>query len=373
MPDPELSDAEDLRASLDAAFEAPSSEPAAEEISPSAGEDASKDTRPRDDKGRFAAKDGSPGEGDQKPDGDNQAAADKAARPDKSAEPPLADKPAAKVADLQPENATQQPAATSAAPPPGWSISAKAAWDKLDPAVREAVAKRETEISTGLAKLADYKGLDDHASLAKQHGTTIKDALDRYIGIERALQSQPIPAILSICRDIGLDTKALASAIMGTTAAPPGDQKPGEQPPAGKQPSGPDPAVADLQRRLEALTNSINGERQNSIQAELAAFAAKPEHRYFENVRAGMAALMQSGAAADLETAYEQACWANPEIRAALISERSQKEREEAERIKAEAASKARQAARSVNGSPGGIVPGVPERGLREELEANFS
>jgi hypothetical protein len=55
-------------------------------------------------------------------------------------------------------------------PPASWSISAKSAWDRLPADVRQAVAKRETEVDKGLAELRDYKDLKPFRDIAQSQG-----------------------------------------------------------------------------------------------------------------------------------------------------------------------------------------------------------
>jgi hypothetical protein len=88
-------------------------------------------------------------------------------------------------------------------------------------------------------------------------------------------------------------------------------------------------------------------------------FRSSPEARYFANVEQDIANLLDKGIVprtgdylTDLKTAYDTACRMNPEIHEILTAERFEKDRVKAEADARAAADKARQASRSVTGSP---------------------
>lgn len=349
-PETVETDAENLRASLAAAFDAPETEtpsPEKPEVLPA--------LPARDETGKFVAKPTEP------------------AKPEPAPEIPA--KPEAGKVDASAPLATPQlsPASPAIAPPPGWSVVAKAEWEKLPAPVREAVAKRETEISAGLAELGEWKPLKPYSELAKQSGTTLSQALDRYIAYERAIMAKPVEAVLGIIRDFNIDPTQIAAALGAPAATPkPSDPQPQPQP---QPPPRPDPALAELKTIVTQLASTINGQTQASVQSELTAFQnavenGKPKHPFFDNVKITMGRLMQTGEATSLEDAYDKACWANSEIRSALIKERDEAAKADAASVANDAASKARQASKSLNGAPHGQTVPKTERGLREELSA---
>lgn len=112
-----------------------------------------------------------------------------------------------------------------------------------------------------------------------------------------------------------------------------------------------DPNVSALQQQLQQLQGWVQQksqleqqQEQHALNSEIAAFAADPNHSHFESVRGHMAALLQAGQAKNLADAYEQAVYANPATRAAMLQQQAAKEREEQAK-KAQAA----KAAASVN------------------------
>ena len=112
-----------------------------------------------------------------------------------------------------------------------------------------------------------------------------------------------------------------------------------------------DPMYAALQQQVQQLTNkfqsqesSVQQQAEASLNSEITAFAADPNHSHFETVKPHMIALLQAGQAKDLPDAYEQAVYANPTTRASMLQQQLNAQREEATK-KAQAA----KAAASVN------------------------
>lgn len=97
-----------------------------------------------------------------------------------------------------------------------------------------------------------------------------------------------------------------------------------------------------------------------------------PKHVYFENVRPLMSSYFASGQAQNLEQAYEMACWANPEVRAALqadMQRSAESQRlEEAKRKSVEA----KKAGFNVSGQGGVGISGSTQTSLRDELSSQL-
>lgn len=147
------------------------------------------------------------------------------------------------------------------------------------------------------------------------------------------------------------------------------------------QPAAPSPSNAN-QMDPRALTAQIKAElmedmRLQQNQQKVEAFVGtRPE--FFEDVQSKMVAILKAGLANDYESAYDQACWADPEIRATL----QRRQAEEAQRERAQRANegpngpastqRARIAGSSVKSQPAPAPPGPQvdrtEDILREEL-----
>lgn len=364
-----------------AATEAPATETATDDKPAAEREDG------RDERGRFRAKE--PKEGDKPADAGSEPAAG----------------PAGPVAEP-----TAEPApATALAPPSSWSVPAKAAWEQLPPAVQEAIAKRETEVSSGFAQYAELKGVQQYAEMAKASGTTLKAALDAYVGIDQTLQRDPVAGMMQIAQNIGLDN-ARAGQLFAQLAEQLGHKITATAPQqgTGDAPAGVDPQLAQvlgpqLQQLLAPHLEKITGleqtlkQRQEADQnarkaaadAIVAEFSSDPKNRYYANLEGEIGALLTTGLLAggavvkvqrtgdlrrDLQAAYDQACKLHPEVSAELSKAQRAKEESERKAREAEAAAKAKAASKSLTGNrmPGSTVKvETPAGGATDDIEAD--
>jgi hypothetical protein len=307
--------------------------------------EAERNERLRDDKGRFA-------KGDEKP--------IEAVKPASPSEGEVA-KPDAPIDDK-----------SALRPPPGWSPTAKVAFDKLPPEVQQAVANREEEVNRGFAKLSEYKPIDRYMDMARQSGTTLDKALENYVGIENRLRQDFPTGIAELCQRQGVHPVALANAILARHGASPQQDASGDQEQVRQQPSY-DPAVMQKISALEAQVRQqaefVQNQQNQGVQTEIQRFASNPEHKFFENVKTDMGRLINSGQAEDLEDAYDKACWANKEIRALLIKQQAPPPSANG----ADAVSKAKAAAKATGGAPSaGFKPNAGAEGgsIRDTIRA---
>lgn len=267
----------------------------------------------------------------------------------------------------QPQTDQTQLQATPArpvGPPPGWSVAAKAEFDKLPPAVREAVAKREEEVSNGFAKMQAYKGMEPYVEQASRAGTTVSRIMENFMNAEKLLATDFVSGVQSLCQHFNVNPVALVNALSGQLQG--GHQQPQPQNPVLNE-------LNALKSRIAQFEQEREQQAYSGINSEIQAFAAKPENKYFENVKPTMAKLLNAEAATTLQDAYDQACWAHPEIRALLISEQAEARAAEAQRK----ASEARRASGSLN--PGSPIPGASlnggssQKSVRQMLEENWN
>lgn len=86
--------------------------------------------------------------------------------------------------------------------------------------------------------------------------------------------------------------------------------------------------IADLKNQVGQLSgwktdleNRVVAGESQKLQGEVEKFAADSDkHPHFEAVREQMAQLLEAGLAPDLDSAYEQACYLNPEVRTQVLS-----------------------------------------------------
>jgi len=134
------------------------------------------------------------------------------------------------------------------------------------------------------------------------------------------------------------------------------------------------PEIAKYERDLfelkEKLAQNESAQQQSareSLDSELNRFASAPGHEHFEAVRVHMGSLISGGVAKDLEDAYQQAVYANPTTRAALL-EQQRRASEESARVQ-----RARAASGSVRGSsPAAGTPSAGSGSVRDAIAAAF-
>lgn len=237
--------------------------------------------------------------------------------------------------------------------PMSWSPEAKAAFATLPDAVKAAIAKRETEVDDGFRKkgesLKRYEPLDNVIAPYREkwsmRGIDEATAVKQLLAASDWLERNPREALGYLAQQYGV---SLGQQAQG---------QPGVQSPQQAQPH---PQVQTLQQQIQQLESQFRQQTEAQEQArkaellsQIEAFRNDPANVYFDNVRPHMGALLNSGQAKDLQDAYDQAVWANPETRALLIKDQEAKRQKEAQTKAKEKAETARKAGASVTGAPG--------------------
>lgn len=300
-------------------------------------EPARTDDRPRDEAGRFAPKAGETQNAVPTP-----------------APPPLVDQQAA-PAPVVPG----APDLRQDLPPRSLRPAIKEKWATLDADVKSEIWRRERETMSGInsykarAEAADrlesvYKPFEADM---QQAGVTPEQAIASFFQTHRLLRTADPQTKLQkfheLARTYGVDLR--------------------------QQPAPVDVRYQTLQNEIESLKSERQrelDERQRAqtsrLTSDIEAFAEGREH--FDDVRADMAALLQGGSAHDLETAYDMAIWARPDLRSRLLEQ----QRAEADKKAREAATSARAKAASVSvrgSSPANASAGPPTT-IRGAIEA---
>lgn len=286
--------------------------------------------RTRDEKGRFAQ-------------------TEKAAEQAKAATAPITD-----------PDTTAKPIApvqTVGDAPAGWSAEGKSAWKALATAlpslppeaqaavaaVQAAAMKREETASNGSRQWSEEKKRYEEtiapiAEAARSRGIEPKEAINRLLTAQNHLDTDPANAIRWLAQSYGVDLTQLAIN--------PDYRAPGRQTPQPQQ-------VDD--RTIEQKVAEIL--EQRDLQREISDFAKNKPH--FEAVKGHMQALLQSGAASDLEDAYDQAIWAKKDLRTQLLAEHGSNTDKQQEAAKVQ---KARSAAVSLKGTGSGQPISSPKK-----------
>lgn len=235
---------------------------------------------PRDEQGKFSTKSAEPVQigGDAKP--VEQAA-------DGKQDAPAVEKPA-KI---------ETPPAPAADAPARFSPEAKIAWAQAPEPVKAEVNRALAELTTGLegyqAKLAPLKQFDE---MAQAGGTTLPEALSKYVNMENMLRADPVRGMAEVCRNLGVDPRQMAEALAGFD---PSTARPVQ--------TGPAPEIARLEQQVSELKRSIE---EKQVIATLDAFATKAPR--FNELADSMAEMLTTGYAKTLEDAYDKATRLHP-------------------------------------------------------------
>jgi hypothetical protein len=171
------------------------------------------------------------------------------------------------------------PSYAGSPPPTRFSPAAKAEWDTAPETVRAEVSRMEKEFKAGFAKYKAAAARD--ASLAEFHtmaakgGTTVREALSRYVNLESQLRTDPVKGLEIICQNIGMSLREVAANVLGLT---------------------PDQGQSEADPAHESVTK----------------FAADPAHARFEELSEDIAFFLKSGRTEDLAEAYRLAERLNP-------------------------------------------------------------
>ncbi len=302
------------------------------------------DSVDRDEGGRFAPK------------------AEKAAAEPKPAAEPVTDEPVVEAKeDPKPESPVTIPTELQRL---GIRKEAAAAIAK-DPVVMQEFLRRSEEMHKGLETYREKALIGDNFQRAlapymqniQAAGVEPVAAMQALFNADAMLrggnQQQKVQMLHQLARDYGIDIQQAA-------------QTPQQQQTF-------DPQVFGLQQKLTQMEQWIQQQNQareqqetQSLNSEITRFASQPDKVFFEEVRNDMAGLLQAGMAADLNDAYEKACYANPTVRAKVLAQ--QQAKADAER-KAQAVQKAQAAkqASAVNISRKGTLPSAKAVGSMDD------
>lgn len=212
--------------------------------------------------------------------------------------------------------------------PQSWSPAVRERFAQLEPDIQSEILRREKEISVKLQETAqERKVAQDFITAINPYVDVIKESGQHPIAFTQALyqtarvltkgtQQEKAELIAHLVKNSQVDWKVLDAAFEKAFE--------NAQAPAPSLP----PELDQRLSRIEQTAYSVAAERQQAymqnIQAQIDQFAKDPKNEYFNDVVNDMVALIQSGQAKDLPSAYEKAVWANPETRKALLNKQQQ-------------------------------------------------
>lgn len=234
-----------------------------------------------------------------------------------------------------PAAAPEQAAQVSAAPNT-WKKEAAATWAALPPAAQAEIQRREADFHKGIEQYREaatrQQNMDrviaPYMETIKSLGVTPEYAIQEMMAVDKKLRfgtmEQRSAHLADLAQNYGIDLGQSHQYQQNI-----------------------DPQAYALRQENERLQGYINQQNQmaqqqqeQALNSEIATFAADPKHSHFDAVSGHMAALLQAGQAKDLSDAYEQAVYANPVTRAAMLQQQAAAQREEAAK-KAQAAKSA--------------------------------
>lgn len=257
--------------------------------------------------------------------------------------------------------------------PKNLATSLSQEWPKLSPVVQKEIARREEEFHRELTKHDEERNfgrqvdkiITPYMAQIKSEGATAPQAIESLLNMAHLLRvgspQQKSELLLRTAQTFDVDLKQALQQV--------------------RQPEN--PMISSLQQELQALKSKFS-EQENlkkqqedeSIQEQIVAFRADPKHSHFETVKAHMASLLKSGLAKDLQDAYDQAVYANPQTRSTLLQEQNAQTEEKRLADKKAKAEQARKAGSSIKGAPGiaALKNGkIVQPDLRSELRASFA
>ena len=262
------------------------------------------------------------------------------------------------------DDPTKAPAASNLDKAPvSWGAQRHELWKGIPPAARAIISKRESEIQAGMSQAGRIKQIAEEyhrvimpfENIIKSMNSSPSQAITNVMTTATALivgtQAQKCAVLTEMVERYGVDLKELDTSL---TAMLKRRGEPGTQRQQLQQPAPLDPRLQSL-FALEERLRQADGQKQERLTQEAAeAINSVNEEPYFEDVRFDMADIMEisakRGHVMTIKEAYTKACQIHPEI-SKLYSTQASKGR-----TPSDALARARRAASSVRGAPGGPI-----------------
>jgi hypothetical protein len=319
-PEAAGSGGDDIRASLEQAYDDLSADPVADPVAQDQPDE--KQAKARDEKGRFSK--------------GQEEKTETAEAPKQAAD----EQKEIKLPDEQPKD-------KGLTPPVHWKGGAKVDWNRLPRNVQQAILDDHAPAQNNKYESLERVLEPARQSLSMRYGS-VENGLQTLLAYQSAMDKDPAGTIAYIAKERGIDL----SQFGGQQAEP--DQYV-------KQ-------IQDLQRQIADLKSTQETSVKSQYQSQIDAFASDPRYPYFNDVRPMMGQFIGTGAAKTLEEAYDMAVYAVPSIRAELT--KAQQEKAASENLKKVEAAKAAQTPKGVPGAGGSVIPSVNRKSsVRDDLE----
>ena len=242
--------------------------------------------------------------------------------------------------------------------PNTWKKEAQEAFIKADPVIRAEVERRESDFHKGIEQYKQAatfaqnidQAISPYKSTLQTLGISPEKAISELMAADHRLRygspQEKVAYLAQLAHAYGVDTSQAAELQKNT-----------------------DPRMFALEQENQQYKNHLQNQQlmgqqqqEQALHSEIATFAADPKHSHFDSVRGHMSALLQAGQAKNLADAYEQAIYANPTTRTAVLQQQATEQ-------KVEAAKKAQAArnASSVNIRSRASVPAIQPIGTMDD------
>lgn len=227
-------------------------------------------------------------------------------------------------------------------PPKSWKKDLHTHYATLPPDVQRYVHEREQQALQGVMQYKQqvdaYNGIfEPYKAIMQQAGieptTLVKNLAANHHVLATGTPEQKAQVASTLLREYGIDPRSLIF----------GQQPQGQQQPA---PAALPPDYEHLRTSVSHLERTIMEGKRQEIQKQVDAFAAANPH--YAEVESDIAELIGSGAAQDLQTAYDIAIYRNPEIRQKVLDDLLAKSTQQARQVSA-----SKQSATRLNLTPG--------------------
>lgn len=254
--------------------------------------------------------------------------------------------------------------------PVSWGVQRNELWGRTPPEVRAIIAKRETEIQQGMSQAGRIRQVAEEyhsvimpfENIIRSMNTTPREAITNVMQTATALivgtQDQKCAVLTEMIARYNVDLPALDKALTAMLQSR-GEKRGNGGAPVYDETTPIDPRIMktlqpllSLQQRLEAA----EGQKTERLQQEaVEAINSVENEPYFEDVREDIADIMEisakRGHIMNIKQAYDKAVQIHPEI-SKLVAP--------VKRTPSDALARARRAASTVRGAPGGPVNNKP-------------
>lgn len=269
------------------------------------------------------------------------------------------------LGEKQPVAEPEAKPAQEIAPPTSWDAAAKAEWAAVSPAIRQAVAKREAEMSDGIKRYADT--LAPVTQMAREKGIDPKIAVENLVAWQTYFERDPENALAAMAERLGVKLGASS------------DQK-----------EGPDftQHLRPLAERLHSIESTIERRermereaRESESRNHVESFADQNPH--FDDVKDELIAIIPMLKDQNphwtrdqvLKEAYDRATRANPTVWSKIRAEETKAAMEKRTADQKARVGASKQAAVSIKGSPssGGSAPSESVGSAYDDVRAAFA